>query len=170
MVRWQQTGPPAGMAWAESCWTERPGVQGPGGLVMAAMPRGNCSQWPPLSFPRGDCHSPKSSDAFPPDSWTVQPHSEMPTCLAGRKGGACTPRLRLPCCGCPWHSTLASALSTPQCHRHGAIFARSLGPCQSTLAAESSALLLVRPGSMHPVPVTLHTAEGLERGRHIPGQ
>lgn len=140
--------------------------------MRAAMPPGKCRAMMPPALPLGvTATAPcSSSDAFPPDSWTVHSHSEMPTCLAGRKGGACTPRLK------PYavsaHGTPPQPAPRPHCNATAmALFLPRLW-CPINPPWPPGPAPLPRGGSssVHPEPVTPHTTGGLEEGRHVPGQ
>lgn len=133
--------------------------------MRAAMPRGNCKDPRcPLSFPRGDCHSPKSSDAFP----HLTPGQSSPTqkcqpaSLAGRGEGA-APRLRPHAVAVQLHPGQRPVhTAMPQAWRYfyPVSGAPSIHPGREVKRPSPGG----GSGSMHPVPVTLHTAEGGWRG------
>lgn len=85
-------------------------------------------------------------------------------------GGACTPRLRPHAVAV--HGT--PPRPAPRLYRNATAIVLFLpglwGPINPPWPLGPAPLPRGGSGSMYPVPVTPHTAEGLERGRHVPGQ
>lgn len=157
---------------AESCWTERPVCTGSRrageGSYASGQLQGHDAPCPSLGVTATALSPQMLSHLTPGQSSPTQ--KCQPASLAGRGGGACTPRLRPHAVAVhgtpPWPA--------PRLHRNAtgmALFLPGLwGPVNPPWPPSPAPLPRGGSGSMHPVPVTLHTAEGLERGRHIPGQ
>lgn len=151
----------------KSCQTEHPVRTGSRRVGEGSYAPGKCRAMMPPALPLGvTATAPcSSSDAFPPDSWTVHSHSEMPTCLADRKGGRLHPKTQALRCVCPRHPTPASAPSTLQCHSHGTISARLWCAINPPRPPGPAPLLRGGSSSVHPTQLVLGRGDTSQASR-----